>query len=116
MLDKQEDLRQSLINFCISSTKAQSKDIVDKNDDDDFKPTLEDLSALEFICQGPGGTINRAVHQRTQKKLIVKTMRINRRLKSRINRCVLVLEPRWPAFLFFSLAFFGGGGLTERIT
>jgi hypothetical protein len=85
MLDTQESLRQSLRNFCINGVKVQEKEITD-HENGDFKPKLEDLSALEFICQGPGGTINRAVHKGTQKKLIVKAMRLNRRLESRIER------------------------------
>lgn len=51
-----------------------------------FRPVLEDLTPFEFLCRGPGGSINRSTHKRTGRRLIVKSMKINRRLEPRIKR------------------------------
>lgn len=51
-----------------------------------FKPQLEDLTPLEFVCRGPGGSISRSTYKATGKRLIVKTMKVNRRLQARIDR------------------------------
>lgn len=52
----------------------------------EFKPTLEDLTPLEFMCRGPGGCIYKSKHKVTGQPLIVKTVKINRRLQARIDR------------------------------
>lgn len=79
-------MRQALADLSIVDASEPQGDVSHAGHHRAFRPVLEDLTPFEFLCRGPGGSINRSTHKQTGKKLIVKSMKINRRLEPRIKR------------------------------